>query len=298
MTTTLSKDECLKRIRALSLRAGRPLSEKEKAALRRLALDAYDARATIREIAKEAGRSYGSIHRLLDVAGAQLRGPGNQKSDHWTTLSPRIAEAVQALTDGLTTLEIAARLDVRPNTALGYLHEAKARLGAEIAGRGRENAPPELVELYDKLRMHSGRNTAALTTVTSREAEAIQGLANGWTRAQTAARMQANGRLVTRCLSLAKRKLGAADAADCVARAYDGGHIPDPGPLGREVRVTPVQEAILPLLAQGRKADSIAAELRMTATDVRVECRTLRATLEAKDAAHLVTRARQYGRAS
>jgi transposase len=40
----------------------------------------YDAGASIRQLAEESGRSYGAINRLLNEAGASLRGRGGARN--------------------------------------------------------------------------------------------------------------------------------------------------------------------------------------------------------------------------
>ncbi len=137
MTWPQDKDEArelgLARLRALPRpETGSPITADEAAALEELMPPTYDTGASIRDLAEAADRCYGTVHRVLDACGVDLRARGGRWA---TTLTRRETEAVQGLADGLTQREIAARMNLSPQAVQERLARARARLGAS----GRED---------------------------------------------------------------------------------------------------------------------------------------------------------------
>ncbi|GAA1192832.1 hypothetical protein GCM10009654_57630 [Streptomyces hebeiensis] len=65
---------------------GKHLSPSETEALLRKVIPLYQAGASIRQIAKKTGRSYGGMHRMLSEAGVKMRGRGGgRRSMHTPT---------------------------------------------------------------------------------------------------------------------------------------------------------------------------------------------------------------------
>jgi len=91
----------------------------------------------------------------------------------------------------------------------------------------------------------------------------------------------------------AGRGISARPAA--VHTAYTTGLLPPPTPLPARIDLPDPLRDLIPLLAQGRSVDQIAATLHCTPHTVRAELKKLERALGARSRAHVITRAWQYG---
>lgn len=82
-----------------------PVTTDYRTTLTRFAAQSYASGASIRTIARQTGRSYGFIHRLLDTAGVPRRRPGRQPNPTRAAgLRPRATAKPVAVTNDVDTV--------------------------------------------------------------------------------------------------------------------------------------------------------------------------------------------------
>lgn len=138
--------------------------------------------------------------------------------------------------------------------------------------------------------------TAARIILAPREQQVLEGLADGSTLAAVALNLQIRESTAAGYLKLTKRKLhgvsknAAALAVGYTTQAITRPELLDPAPL----YLPPEQRQLVPLVARGIRGAQMAAVLKRPASVVRRDGRGLRANLQARNAAHVITRAWQY----
>lgn len=132
-------------------------------------------------------------------------------------------------------------------------------------------------------------------TLTVRERQVLEGLADGSTLAAVAFDLAIRQSTATGYLRLAKRKLGGvSENAAALAIGYATDAISCPELLSpEELRVPAEQRELVPLIAQGMTAMQMATQLKRPLPLVRRDTRHLLQAVLARNPAHLVTRAWQ-----
>ncbi|AKN68739.1 hypothetical protein QR97_02010 [Streptomyces sp. PBH53] len=138
--------------------------------------------------------------------------------------------------------------------------------------------------------------TIAKVVLARRERQVLQGLATGNTLAQVALDLKIREGTANGYLKLAKNKLsGVSDTAAAVAAGYATEAIEPPPFLDPEALFLPrEQRDLVPLIARGMAAAQMATELDRPVADIRADGRDLLLTLQARNRAHLITRAWQF----
>ncbi|MEU0663935.1 response regulator transcription factor [Streptomyces lavendulocolor] len=137
--------------------------------------------------------------------------------------------------------------------------------------------------------------TTQVRTLSSRERQVVQGLANGLIVPLIARQLGLSPQTVNSYCLAAKVKFNVRKAAALVHAAYEAGEIPEPASAPVAVPLPDGQRALLPLIAQGKSAPQMAAELARPVTDVRNDVRSMMSALGVEQQPHLITRARQLG---
>ncbi|MGW2331612.1 helix-turn-helix domain-containing protein [Streptomyces sp. NPDC001700] len=133
-------------------------------------------------------------------------------------------------------------------------------------------------------------------TLSGREREALQLIANGMSTSQAATEMKVSADTVQGYIGHVVGKLGTGDRASAVHQSYVTGALTPPNaePAGNLV-VTSGQLRVLQGLADGLSQQELAASSGFYTDNVRAEERALTALLGAKSAAHLITCSWQQG---
>ncbi|MGC5042472.1 LuxR C-terminal-related transcriptional regulator [Streptomyces albidoflavus] len=129
-----------------------------------------------------------------------------------------------------------------------------------------------------------------------REKQVLEGLATGNALAVVALDLKIREGTASGYLRLAKHKLhGVSETAAAVAVAYATDAIATPPLVSPETLFLPrEQRDIVPLIARGMAAAQMATELNRSVTEVRADGRELLVSLQARNRAHLITRAWQH----
>jgi DNA-directed RNA polymerase specialized sigma24 family protein len=130
----------------VELRPGRPGRKVSDAALREVSELYVQQHLTPQQVADRLGVSYSTVLRRLEKAGVTLRSASGSPAD-----SALLAETVRLYRSGLSTTEVAARMEVVPSTVRYRLIRAGEPL-REPGGRSSVNAAQvaEMVRLYDE----------------------------------------------------------------------------------------------------------------------------------------------------
>ncbi|MEU9288763.1 helix-turn-helix transcriptional regulator [Streptomyces sp. NPDC048275] len=122
------------------------------------------------------------------------------------------------------------------------------------------------------------------------EREALLGIAQGKTTAETAADMGVSESTVKTYVLRIGGKLGVLERAAMVELAYRHHHLDVPVPLDHMVHLSVEQRSVLERLAGDKTVEQIAAGERRPLADVRKDARRMLRALGASSAAHAVTR--------
>ncbi|MEV5338337.1 LuxR C-terminal-related transcriptional regulator [Streptomyces sp. NPDC052676] len=138
--------------------------------------------------------------------------------------------------------------------------------------------------------------TIAKVVLARREQQVLQGLAAGKTLAEVALDLKIREGTANGYLKLARNKLrGVSDTAAAVAVGYITEAIDRPPLLNPEALFLPrEQRDLIPLIARGMTASQMATELNRPVAEVRADGRDLLLALQARNRAHLITRAWQF----
>ncbi|WP_411150129.1 LuxR C-terminal-related transcriptional regulator [Streptomyces sp. A30] len=131
--------------------------------------------------------------------------------------------------------------------------------------------------------------------LSSQERDALLGIAQGRTTAETAADMGVSESTVKTYILRTGGKLGAVERAAMVELAYRQHHLDVPLPLDHLAHLPDGQRSILDELAGGKTVEQIAADEQRLLSDVRKDARRMLRALGASSAAHAVTRGWQLG---
>ncbi|MEI5595930.1 LuxR C-terminal-related transcriptional regulator [Streptomyces brasiliscabiei] len=126
------------------------------------------------------------------------------------------------------------------------------------------------------------------------EREALLGISQGKTTAETACDMGVSDSTVKTYILRIGGKLGTCERAGMVDLAYRHGHLDVPGPVDHVVELPEEQRTVLAGLAGGKTVEEIAADEKRPLDDVRKDARRLLRALGASSAAHTVTRGWQF----
>ncbi|MDX2757298.1 LuxR C-terminal-related transcriptional regulator [Streptomyces europaeiscabiei] len=126
------------------------------------------------------------------------------------------------------------------------------------------------------------------------EREALLGISQGGTTAETACDMGVSDSTVKTYILRIGGKLGTSERAGMVNLAYRHGHLDVPGPVDCVVELPKEQRTVLAGLAGGKTVEEIAAGTKRPLGDVRKDARRLLRALGASSAAHAVTRGWQF----
>ncbi|MGI5457642.1 LuxR C-terminal-related transcriptional regulator [Streptomyces sp. CA-249302] len=130
--------------------------------------------------------------------------------------------------------------------------------------------------------------------LSSQEREALLGISQGRTTAETACDMGVSDSTVKTYILRIGGKLGTSERAGMVDLAYRHGHLDVPGPVDYVVELPKEQHTVLAGLAGGKTVEEIAADEKRPLDDVRKDARRLLRALGASSAAHAVTRGWQF----
>lgn len=130
--------------------------------------------------------------------------------------------------------------------------------------------------------------------LSSQEREALLGISQGRTTAETARDMGVSDSTVKTYILRIGGKLGTSERAGMVDLAYRRGHLDVPGPVDYVVELPEEQRTVLAGLAGGKTVEEIAAGEKRPLDDVRKDARRLLRALGASSAAHAVTRGWQF----
>ncbi|MGQ4333184.1 MULTISPECIES: LuxR C-terminal-related transcriptional regulator [Streptomyces] len=122
------------------------------------------------------------------------------------------------------------------------------------------------------------------------EREALLGISQGRTTAETACDMGVSDSTVKTYILRIGGKLGTSERASMVDLAYRRGYVDVPGPVDYVVELPKEQHTVLAGLAGGKTVQEIAAGAKRPLDDVRKDARRLLRALGASSAAHAVTR--------
>ncbi|MDQ0687312.1 MULTISPECIES: response regulator transcription factor [Streptomyces] len=122
------------------------------------------------------------------------------------------------------------------------------------------------------------------------EREALLGISQGKTTAETACDMGVSDSTVKTYILRIGGKLGTSERASMVDLAYRRGYLDVPGPVDYVVELPKEQHTVLAGLAGGKTVEEIAAGAKRPLYDVRKDARRLLRALGASSAAHAVTR--------
>ncbi|MEV0636442.1 LuxR C-terminal-related transcriptional regulator [Streptomyces sp. NPDC050619] len=125
--------------------------------------------------------------------------------------------------------------------------------------------------------------------LSAQEREALLGISQGRTTAETACDMGVSDSTVKTYILRIGGKLGTSERAGMVDLAYRHGHLDAPGPVDI-VELPKEQRTVLTALADGKTVQEIAAGEKRPLDDVRKDARRLLRALGASSAAHAVTR--------
>ncbi|MFD3580986.1 LuxR C-terminal-related transcriptional regulator [Streptomyces sp. NPDC058683] len=126
------------------------------------------------------------------------------------------------------------------------------------------------------------------------EREALLGISEGRTTAETACDMGVSDSTVKTYVLRIGGKLGTSERAGMVDLAYRHGHLNVPGPMDCVVELPKGQLTVLAGLADGKTVEEIAADEQRPVYDVRKDARHLLRALGASSAAHAITRGWQF----
>ncbi|MFI9829616.1 LuxR C-terminal-related transcriptional regulator [Streptomyces sp. NPDC051913] len=130
--------------------------------------------------------------------------------------------------------------------------------------------------------------------LSSQEREALLGISQGRTTAETACDMGVSDSTVKTYILRIGGKLGTPEWAGMVDLAYRLGHLDVPGPVDYVVELPKEQRTVLAGLAGGKTVEEIAADEKCPLDDVRKDARRLLRALGASSAAHAVARGWQF----
>ncbi|MFE9558459.1 LuxR C-terminal-related transcriptional regulator [Streptomyces sp. NPDC006692] len=157
------------------------------------------------------------------------------------------------------------------------------------------NAQPGQVTLGRPALSSKVTSAAAHLELTGRQQQMVAYVAMGKSTASIAKSCFLSEYTVKTHLRVARKKLGVSAAPALVNTAYETGAIPAPDPLGSTVVISGIEQQVLQLISLGYCYAEIASELDKKEGWVHEKARTLRRRLEARNGAHLMTRARQLG---
>ncbi|MET8979395.1 helix-turn-helix domain-containing protein [Streptomyces sp. NPDC004539] len=194
------------------------LSDEERRAWGLELKDKYEGGTTsIRKLAREYGRSYGSVHHALSKAGAQFAPQGSRAA---VGLSGREARVLRLLADGGTPKSIAVSLGTRVDVVHGCLWRVRCKAGAS----GRSDAHPAVVEAaYDTGLLEKPVLLPSRIDVTERQRELIGLLARGLSVDRIAATLGCRPSTALAELEKLERALGAMSPAHVITRARQHG---------------------------------------------------------------------------
>lgn len=139
--------------------------------------------------------------------------------------------------------------------------------------------------------------TVARVSLALRERQVVEGLSDGSTLAAVAQDLKIREGTAAGYLKLAKRKLrGVRDNAAAIAVGYATKAIARPKLLDAEQLLLPLeQRQLVPFIARGMRSVQMATDLKRPVNIVRRDGRELMVNLGAKNPAHVVHCAWQYG---
>lgn len=137
--------------------------------------------------------------------------------------------------------------------------------------------------------------TTTVEALAASERQVLTGLADGRTLAAVASDLAIREGTARGYLRLAKQKLGVSETPAALAVGYATRALSRPD-LEPEGLCVPVEQGdLLPFIAQGMSATRMATELKRPLSVVRNDARLLLKTTQARNPAHLITRAWQLG---
>ncbi|MFI0219055.1 LuxR C-terminal-related transcriptional regulator [Streptomyces lydicus] len=138
--------------------------------------------------------------------------------------------------------------------------------------------------------------TVTKVILTPRERQILEGLADGSMLAAVALHLHIREGTASEYLKLAKRKLhGVSETTAALAVAYATEAITQPQLLGSQsLHLLRGQRELVPLVARGMTVAQMATDLKRRVDVIRRDGRQLLVNLQARNPAHLVTRAWQY----
>ncbi|UIX34508.1 LuxR C-terminal-related transcriptional regulator [Streptomyces sp. GQFP] len=130
--------------------------------------------------------------------------------------------------------------------------------------------------------------------LSSQEREALLGISQGRTTAETACDMGVSDSTVKTYILRIGGKLRTSERAGMVDLAYRHGHLDVPMLVAYDVELPKEQRTVLAGLAGGKTVEEIAVDAKRVLDDVRKDARRLLRALGASSAAHAVTRGWQF----
>lgn len=188
-----------------------------------------DEELTVRQLAAMEGRSYGSVHRLLCLAGANMRPRGGDMSRSKTelppfpdTASPRHIAAYEilgakpkrifrGLAAGRSIADIATEVDISKNRVISHISVMTSLFGVRDQG--------ELITVSRSLFPGPGDVAAMFNELSTRRKMILRAIANGHSAPQIGDDLHLHRRTISAHIAVMVQLFGAGDRVELAAIA-------------------------------------------------------------------------------